>query len=315
MEDMADIANTAAAVPIAVGAAGAFAVANVAQMRAARQAKGSSGLSVRLLLQLVRDPVWLFGFGGSVVGFGLQATALYLAPVVLVQPLIVTELLFALPAAAMLGGVRLGYREWGGAALVAAGISCFVLVGRPSGESTHVAAGLWPLTLIAAAGGVAVLIVLAEARQDRPSVRATLLAAAASICFGILSVLTKVVGHQFDKDGVAALRLPQPWLLAVAALTGLLLAQTAFRIAPLSISLPVIDIGEPLIASIVAALLLGERIDVSAATLAGVVLAGLAMAAGVALLDTSPLVRQAQRDIAARSPDASRQEDHDGAVA
>jgi drug/metabolite transporter (DMT)-like permease len=245
----------------------------------------------------------------------LQAVALFLAPVVLVQPLIVTELLFALPIAAALRGVRLGRREWCGAILVAGGISCFVLSGHPSGQSTHVAAGYWLLTLVAAGGAVAILASVAEARPHRPSHRGALLAAAASICFGLLSVLTKVVGHQFANDGFGALRLPQPWLLAVTALTGLLFAQTAFRIAPLSISLPIIDIGEPLIASIVAVLLLGERIDLNPALLAGFAVSCVAVGAGIALLDTSPLVHQAQLDITEHLSGAESSAGRDSAIA
>jgi drug/metabolite transporter (DMT)-like permease len=311
---VADGTNVAVAVPIAVAAAAAFAVANVAQMRAARAAEGPSELRVGLLARLVHDPVWLFGFGGSVVGYALQAVALFLAPVVLVQPLIVTELLFALPIAAALRGARLGRREWCGAILVAGGISCFVLAGHPSGQSTHVAAGYWFLTLMAGGGAVVVLASLAEARPHKPSHRAALLAAAASICFGLLSVLTKVVGHQFADSGIGALRLPQPWLLALAALTGLLLAQTAFRIAPLSISLPVIDIGEPLIASVVAVLLLGERIDLNPTALAGFAFSCVAIGTGIALLDTSPLVHQAQEDITEQLADARSAAGRDSAI-
>jgi hypothetical protein len=54
----------------------------------------------RLLVRLGAEPLWLAGLGASIVGFGLEATALAVAPVVLVQPLIVGELLFALPLAA-----------------------------------------------------------------------------------------------------------------------------------------------------------------------------------------------------------------------
>src|SRR3954447_24397456 len=128
---MADLPHVAAVVPLALGAAASFAVANVAQMWAARRTEAPEGLSATLLIRLLRDPIWLLGLVASVAGFGMQAVALYLAPVVFVQPLIVTELLFALPLAAAVGGTRLGRREWTGALLVAAGISLFVAVGQP----------------------------------------------------------------------------------------------------------------------------------------------------------------------------------------
>jgi Magnesium transporter NIPA len=289
--------RTIAAVLLALGAAWSFAVANVAQMRAARRADAPDGVHAGLLIKLLRDPAWLRGLAASVVGYGCQAVALYLAPILLVQPLIVAELLFALPMAASLAGVRLHRREWTGAVLVAAGITAFVLVGRPAGERTHLADSTWLITTVSVAAIVGVLVVVAEHGRRRPMTRASILALAASTCFGLLSVLTKVVGHQFDNDGIGTLLRPQPWLLAVTAITGLLLAQTAFRIAPLSVSLPIIDVGEPLVASLIAALALGETIGVGIGTAVGVGIAGAAVMAGITLLDTSPVVKAAQADL------------------
>jgi drug/metabolite transporter (DMT)-like permease len=141
------------------------------------------------------------------------------------------------------------------------------------------------------------LVVFAETLHSKPMARASGLALAASICFGMLSVMTKIVGHQFQHEKLAALLHFQPYLLAVAALTGLLLAQTAFRIAPLSVSLPLIDIGEPLVASLLAVIALHEKLDIGAGTAAGVAVSAAAVAVGVALLDSSPLVRAAQADV------------------
>jgi hypothetical protein len=144
---------------------------------------------------------------------------------------------------------------------------------------------------------VAALVVFSETLHSRPMARASGLALSASICFGLLSVLTKVVGHQFQHDELGALLHLQPYLMAIAALTGLLLAQTAFRIAPLSVSLPLIDIGEPLVASLLAVVALKENLDLGTGTAAGVAISAAAVAAGVALLDSSPLVRASQADV------------------
>jgi uncharacterized protein (TIRG00374 family) len=285
------------AIPLALGAAVSFAVANVTQMRASRRATAPETLSPRLLLRLVRDREWLVGLAASVIGYGLQASALFLAPVLLVQPLIVAELLVALPLASSLAGIRLHRREWTGAGLVAAGITAFVLVGDPHGDRTQLSATTWIIMTASVAAFVAALVLIAESRRDRPMQRATLLAIAASVCFGLLSVLTKVVGRQFQDHGLATLILPQPWMLAIVAVTGLLLTQTAFRIAPLSVSLPVIDVGEPLVASLLAALAFGESIGIGVGTAIGVGLSATAIVTGIAILDTSPIARARQGDL------------------
>jgi drug/metabolite transporter (DMT)-like permease len=289
--------STAIAIPLAVGAAASFAVANVAQMRASRRADAPEGVSAKLLVRLIRDKEWLLGLATSILGYGCQAVSLYLAPVLLVQPLIVSELLFALPLSARLAGVQLHKREWGGAALVAAGIGVFVAVGHPKGDRTTIPNSTWVAITISVVAAVVVLVAVAESRHRQPMLRASLLALAASLCFGMLSVLTKVVGHQFTANGLGALARPQPYMLAAIAITGLLLSQTAFRIAPLSVSLPIIDVGEPVSASLLAGLAFGETIGIGIGTLTGVAIAGAAALAGIALLDTSAVVRAAQADL------------------
>lgn len=294
------------ALPCALGAAAAFGVANVAQMRAARRTRASGGIDPWLLLRLFRDRLWLSGLGASVAGYGLQAVALFLAPVVLVQPLIVTELLFALPLAALLAGVRLGRREWAGVLLVAAGLAVFVIAAHPVGERTHLPSSTWITLIVAVTAGVIALVVIAEAVQRRPLLRASALAAAASVCFGLMSVDTKVVGHEFADQGLGAFLAVQPWLLGLAAGAGLLFAQTAFRIAPLSASLPVIDVGEPLIASLLAITAFHEQPGHGPGAMTGIAAAATIVATGVALLDTSPLIRAtyAQRHTATDPPTA-----------
>lgn len=289
--------STAVAIPLAVVAAASFAVANVAQMRASRRAEAPEGVSAKLLVRLMRDKEWLLGLATSILGYGCQAVSLYLAPVLLVQPLIVSELLFALPLSARLAGVQLHKREWTGAGLVAAGIAVFVAVGHPQGDRTTIANSTWVAITISVVAAVVVLVAVAESRHRQPMLRASLLALAASLCFGMLSVLTKVVGHQFTADGLGTLTRPQPYMLAAIAITGLLLSQTAFRIAPLSVSLPIIDVGEPVSASLLAGLAFGETIGIGIGTLTGVAIAGAAALAGIALLDTSAVVRAAQADL------------------
>jgi drug/metabolite transporter (DMT)-like permease len=292
--------SIAIAVPCAVGAAIAFAIANVEQMRAARRTEAPSEVSATLLVRLIKDRGWLIGLATSVVGFGLQAVGLFLAPVVLVQPLIVTELLFALPLAAWYAGTRLGRREWGGAVLVAVGITTFVLIGNPSGDSSHITTTATFTISVFTGGGVAIVVAIAESFASRPMIRASGLALASSACFGMLSVMTKVVGRQFQHDHIHALTHSQPYLLAVFAITGLLLSQTAFRIAPLSVSLPLIDIGEPAIASLLAVLALHEHLDLGSGTAVGVALSATAATLGVIVLNSSPLVHDAQAEVTAQ---------------
>src|SRR5699024_10612767 len=83
------------AVPVAVLAAVSFGLAQALQHRAARRIAGTGTVRFRLIAELSRQRVWLGSLLASGVGVALQWLALSTAPLVLVQPLLVSGLLFA----------------------------------------------------------------------------------------------------------------------------------------------------------------------------------------------------------------------------
>lgn len=291
-----DLLRTTVAVVAALGSGAAFATATVLQQRAARTAD----VDVRpgLLLALARDRRWLAGIAVSGASFLLQALALTLAPIVLVQPLIVTDLLFALPLAAALAGLRLGPREWAGAVLVASGLALFLVASAPRVGADRPAGPALVLAALVVAGVVAAAVAVALPR--RGLVRTSALAVAAGCCFGLMSALTKVVTTGLADQGAVVLLRWEPWALAVAALTGLTLAQSAFRAGPLAVSLPLIDVLEPGVAVAIAVTAFGEHLDGAPLAVAGQLVAALAVIGGVLLLDASPAVLRVQAELAAR---------------
>jgi hypothetical protein len=72
----------------------------------------------RLLVHLVRRPRWVLGMVAMLLGAGLHLLALRSVPLVLVQPLGVSAVLFALPLAAALRGYRVRAGERAAGALV-----------------------------------------------------------------------------------------------------------------------------------------------------------------------------------------------------
>src|SRR2546421_10848278 len=121
------------AIAFALGAALLFAVASVLQQRAASEAPGKETLRPGLMWYLVRRPMWLLGYVADWGGFGLQALALGNGSLLVVQPLLVTGLLFSLPFAARWSGRRLGRDDWIAAIALCAGLAAFLSVGDPTG--------------------------------------------------------------------------------------------------------------------------------------------------------------------------------------
>ena len=123
---------TIVAAGLALVAAALFAVAAAAQQRAAAQVPDERARGLGVIRVLVRRPLWWVGTGGDLAGYAAQAAALGLGSLVLVQPLLVTTLLFALPLAAWWSGRRLSRADAAWALALSAALALFVVVAEPT---------------------------------------------------------------------------------------------------------------------------------------------------------------------------------------
>jgi drug/metabolite transporter (DMT)-like permease len=111
------------AIGLALVAAALNAAASVLQRRAARDEPPDREFSFRMLLDLARRPAWIGGIASVLVGFGVQAVALTLGRVAVVQPLLVAELPFTILLAALAFHLRPGAREWSSIVALAVGLA------------------------------------------------------------------------------------------------------------------------------------------------------------------------------------------------
>ncbi|MCU1494933.1 MAG: Integral rane protein [Acidimicrobiaceae bacterium] len=273
----------------ALGAAVLFAVSAVLQQRSARQAPDSESLRPELLVHLVRRRTWVAGVGAMLAAYVLETVALALGDVAVVEPLVATELVFAVPFAVRAQGKTPGRREWAGIVAVVAGVSGFLLGASPSGGTSEPAIDHWLLGMLPSAAAVAVLIFLAQGPATPR--RAGLLAGASGVSFGLLSLVTKSAVGLVESGGLVALATSwQPELLCILGIGGFLIAQSAYQAAPLANSLPIIDATEPIVAVLLGATVLEEHISLRPGSLALEICGALAMVSGVFLLGRSPLV-------------------------
>jgi len=91
------VSDTAIAIVLAVSAGFAYALASVLQQRAASEAAPELSLRPGLLLALVKRPLWVFGTLVDGAAYALEAASLGFGSIIVVQPLLVSGLLWALP--------------------------------------------------------------------------------------------------------------------------------------------------------------------------------------------------------------------------
>jgi drug/metabolite transporter (DMT)-like permease len=249
---------TVLAAGLALVAAVLFAVASVAQQRAAARVPDESARGMRLIRVLVRRPQWWAGVVGDGGGYLVQAAALGFGSLLLVQPLLVTTLLFALPLGAVWAGRALSRADWVWAVLLAVSLAVFVVSGNPTEGVDRAPAADWlPAGLVLL--GVFAVCVLAATRA-RGVVRAVLLAVGTALAYGVAAALTKGVVGQLDEGLVAVLASWETYALVAVSVGGTLLQQSAFQAGELGASLPTMIVGEPVVAVVLGAAVLDEEL-------------------------------------------------------
>jgi hypothetical protein len=265
------------------------AVGFVVQQHAAEDEPADERLSFRLLLHLVRRPLWLGGIAAMACGQILGAVALGRASLALIEPLMATNLLFALPLAAKWHHRRLGRREWSGTVALLVGMAAFLGAGDPHGGST--ARLPWP-NWVASGCAIALIamVLVSMGKRRQPPRQATFFAAGAGCLYGLQDALTQRMMHLFGTGVGHALTTWPPYAVVAVAIVGLLLAQSAFEEAPLAASLPAITVAEPITGIAFGVGVYGEHLNLSGGLLVVELLGFIVMLAGMYLVASSQVV-------------------------
>ncbi|WP_231921035.1 DMT family transporter [Micromonospora narathiwatensis] len=270
-------------VPLALAAAAAFGASSVLQFRASRQVPQERAGRPRLLVHLLGVASWRWSVVLAAVAFACQVAALSRTPLILVQPLLVSGLIWYILLFAASRHVRPDRPLLVQAALCLLGLSAFLLIARPAPGHGRGLDSFWPAVLLLAAVATTVgLCLLAALRLDQRW-RPLPLALAAGICYGVTAGLISSLTHLHEAP-LAVFGQWQTYALMVLGPFGVLLSQNAYQAGPVGApALATITVTDPLVAIAVGLLWLNERIESGAWSFLGEVLA-LAVVAGAVYL-------------------------------
>ena len=274
------------AVLLALAAAFFIAVGDVIHQRSAHEVTDEPVGHLTLFLSLLRDRQWWLGSAVAAAGFAFQAAALGLGSVLLVQAVLVTSLLFALPISARQAHRRVTRWQWIWAVLLAGAVIVIVTVGNPTAGQSRASLETW-LEVAAVLGPVVALCLLGARVWSGPT-SAVLLAVVSGTLWGLFAVLTKAV---VDRLGVTSwagvgelLVTPELYVWVVVAIAGTAMQQASFRAGALTASLPTMTLTEPLVACALGVVVLGETLRPGEAGWVILVLAVTVMIAAAAAL-------------------------------
>lgn len=256
---------------LAVGSALCIAIGNVMRQRAAASAP---------LAKSVHDRRWWVGALAGAGGYALQAAALGVGSLLLVQPLLVLSLMFALPLGARVSGRAVRPADWWWAAILTASVAVLVVVGDP--RPGEVRAETWHWVIVVVVGAPALALCLLGARSGPPARRALLLGLAGGALFGVGAVLTKSVVHLLARGPVPLLTSLELYVLVVVFAAAVVVQQLAFGAGELQASLPATTVTEPAVATVLGFVVLGEYLDVDERM--GVLLVGALAATAAAVV-------------------------------
>jgi drug/metabolite transporter (DMT)-like permease len=225
-----------------------FAVSTSVQHQAAEGAPASARGALGLVRYLLGRPTWLVGQVLAVVGFAVHAAALHYGPIALVQPIVISGIVFAVPLRAAISRRLPSRPEVQAVTLTAVGLAVFLVASDPT-AGEHAGLGAAPITMTLLGVALAAGAALSARLSGEPRHTAFLFGVASGVLFGLVAGLLKLTLQELADGGVVRMLTVWPtWALVVVGTAGVLGNQVAYRAARLSASMPVLNIVDGLVA-------------------------------------------------------------------
>jgi drug/metabolite transporter (DMT)-like permease len=267
---------------LALSSALCVAIGDVLQQRAAHCIADRAIGSVELFAGLLRNQRWWWGALLLVASIALQAAALGEGSVLLVQALLMSSVLFAVPINAWFLHRNVTAGEWLWAALLTAAVIVVVIVGNP--QAGHPGASLRTWAAVAAVLAPLLIGCVVAGRIWGGAAAAALFAFASGSLWGVFAVLAKEVVARLGEGAAAVTRTPELYACILVALGGVAWSQSAFRAGPLTASMPTLQMSQPVVAAVLGVVVLGETLNTGRAGAIALVAAALVMTAAIVKL-------------------------------
>ena len=273
---------------LAIAGALSNALTTILQRMGVEDAPAEDSLHWSLIAYAVRRKVWLLGCVGLVAGFLLQAFALHVGRLTVVQPILTLELPFLVAILAFWFRKHLSWKEWTGAIVATAGLALFLALAVPTGGNLVPGLRGWGIAAFAVVLATAMLVGLAQ--FGAPAWRAAMFGAAAAIMFAFTAALIKQMTADFHPTWYLFLTQWHVYAMAVTGLVAVFLAQNAFHAGPITASQAALVIVDPLASMAIGVGLFGDTIQTSGSRSPFEIAALGGLFAGAFVLSRSPLI-------------------------
>jgi drug/metabolite transporter (DMT)-like permease len=287
---------------VSLAVLGAFCLAFGAQRQgsAVKADTGGLSLSTHGLVRLARNPRWVLGFMLLCVGMGMNAVALVMAPLTVVQPIGAIALVITTVVNTKDQGLSMNRATIVAISLCVTGSALFVVLAVNVTQENHNVSSSDELTIVLLlALAVGLFGTLAVVFRHRMSAFVYILGA--GVLFGFVAVLTRIIGrHLLDSNGQFLLNVP--WYSAVAIVSagvlGSWFVQNAYSGGPPDLVIAGLTVIDPIVGIAIGIVILGElRPDVQPVMAVAMgTAASLAIVGVIALSRHHPEVTKRKKD-------------------
>jgi drug/metabolite transporter (DMT)-like permease len=279
---------------LALVAALCFALAATLQQKGALNLGGVSLGSPSSLLRLLSQTWWLVGTLVLFAGYLFQAAALDRGRLVIIQPLLVTTVIFALPLGYLLTKQHVGKREVIGALVIILGLGLFTYFGDPAGGRENAPNDEWAIAIVGLSAVSGALLLFGG--RGGLAMKAAVYGTVAGIMFGLSASLTKPTVDYLHDSVSTMLSHWETYALAIAGVLGFVLQQVSLGTGRLAPSVATVSVANPMVGILIGTVLLEERLSRPAwHVVLAIVGLGLALVGAVAI----SLAREEAKETAA----------------
>lgn len=263
----------------------------VMQRRVTGQVDARELFRSSILKNVMHKRLWLGGIALQVAAFFAQAAGLHSGSLVVVAPVMTTDLLFMLIIIHFVLGIRIQRTGWVAMAAVAAGLAGLLAAAQPHGGQVPTKFTDWIIVFIVI--GTVIVAGAVTMRTVRSSVvRAAVGGITAGAHFSLTSAMTKLVLEQLQHGaGQEFVHWPL-YALIIVGVTSALSMQSMYGAGSLAISQPAIEITEALQGVMIGVWIFGDSVRHSPGALAIEAASGLVLALGIIMLGRTEEIRK-----------------------
>jgi drug/metabolite transporter (DMT)-like permease len=256
---------------------------NVATQHIASTSDPKKSKGWRLVRYLFSSPLWLVGWLALAAAFVFQAFSLHRGEMSVVQPLLVTELVFVLVLRRVVIHQSIRAITWWAGGLTCVTLALFVAMSEPQGGNDFPSSHAWVVATGVTVGAATVLAILGM--RGSGVRRAALLGSSTAIMWALVATFIKTMTQTLSQYGIVGMFAHWPvYALAASGLAAEILNQAALHVGPLSTSQPFLVIVDPIVSIALSVWIFEEYFTPNALRLSLAALGFAGMCASVTIL-------------------------------